>query len=105
MWTVVLAGAGVLLAVWGAVALRTELGAMFRRRRGEIALYTLGMIGVLIALAYHLGALSVPFRSDRGGVVLAVGADGDHAEAAGKAGAHRLFPRPTDAGDGRDSMS
>ena len=52
VWTVVLAGLGVLLSVWGAFSLRTELGAMMRRRRGEIALYTLGVIGVLIALAY-----------------------------------------------------
>src|SRR5437773_7786667 len=33
-----------------AFALRTELGEVVRRRRGEIALYTLGMLGVLIAL-------------------------------------------------------
>src|SRR3989442_8321635 len=62
VWTVVLVGAGVLLSAWGAFALRTELGEVVRRRRGEIALYTLGVIGVLIALAY----LSVlyPFRFD-----------------------------------------
>src|SRR5437667_9017779 len=52
VWTVVLAGAGVLLSAWGAFALRTELGEVVQRRRGEIALYTLGMLGVLIALAY-----------------------------------------------------
>ncbi|PYN32194.1 MAG: hypothetical protein DMD98_14775, partial [Candidatus Rokuibacteriota bacterium] len=52
VWTALLAGAGALLTAWGAVALRTELGAMIRGRRGEIALYTLGLIGVLIALAY-----------------------------------------------------
>ncbi len=62
VWTVGLAGAGVLLAVWGAVALRTELGAIVRRRRGEIALYTLGMVGVLIALAYI--SVRYPFRFD-----------------------------------------
>src|SRR5947199_1590374 len=62
VWTALLAGAGGLLAAWGAVALRTELGAMIRGRRGEIALYNLGLIGVLIALAY----LSVlyPLRFD-----------------------------------------
>jgi gliding motility-associatede transport system auxiliary component len=62
VWTVVLAVAGALLAAWGAVALRTELGEVVRRRRSEIALYTLGVVGVLIALAY----LSVlyPFRFD-----------------------------------------
>ena len=62
VWTVGLAGAGVLLAVWGAVALRTELGAIVRRRRGEIALYTLGIIGVLIALAYI--SVRYPLRFD-----------------------------------------
>src|SRR5437870_10185985 len=62
VWTVVLVGAGVLLSAWGAFALRTELGEVMRRRRGEIALYTLGATGVLIAMAY----LSVlyPFRFD-----------------------------------------
>src|SRR5213080_3837802 len=62
VWTVVLVGAGVLLSAWGAFALRTELGEVMRRRRGEIALYTLGVIGVLIAMAY----LSVlyPLRFD-----------------------------------------
>ena len=43
VWTLVLAGAGALLSAWGAYSLRTELGAMMRRRRGEIALYTLGV--------------------------------------------------------------
>src|SRR5256886_17152035 len=52
VWTALLAGAGALLTAWAAVALRTELGAMIRGRRGEIALYTLGLTGGLIALAY-----------------------------------------------------
>ena len=52
VWTVVLGGAGALLSAWGAYSLRTELGAVMRGRRGEIALYTLGVVGVLIALAY-----------------------------------------------------
>src|SRR5256885_7424587 len=62
VWTVVLVGAGVLLSAWGAFALRTELGEVMRRRPGEIALYTLGVVGVLIAMAY----LSVlyPLRFD-----------------------------------------
>src|SRR5437667_2188439 len=62
VWTVVVVGAGVLLWAWGAFALRTELGEVVRRRRGGIALYTLGVVGVLIAMAY----LSVlyPFRFD-----------------------------------------
>ena len=32
VWTVVLAGAGVLLSAWGAFALRTELGEVVQRR-------------------------------------------------------------------------
>jgi ABC-type uncharacterized transport system involved in gliding motility auxiliary subunit len=52
VWTLALAGAGVLLTAVGVVRLRAELGAMLRRRRGEIALFTLGVIGVLLALAY-----------------------------------------------------
>jgi ABC-type uncharacterized transport system involved in gliding motility auxiliary subunit len=62
VWTAVLAGAGALLSAWGAFALRTELGAMIRRRRGEIALSTLGVIGVLIALAYI--SVRYPLRFD-----------------------------------------
>ncbi len=62
VWTAVLAGVGVLLSAWGTWALRAELGAMIRRRRIEIALYTLGLIGVLIALAYI--SVRYPFRFD-----------------------------------------
>jgi ABC-type uncharacterized transport system involved in gliding motility auxiliary subunit len=62
VWTLVLAGLGALLSAWGAVALRTELGALLRWRRAEIALYTLGVIGVLIALAYM--SVRYPFRFD-----------------------------------------
>jgi hypothetical protein len=61
-WTVGLALAGLALALWGAYGLRTELGSMVRQRRGEIALYTLGAVGVLVALAY-LSAL-FPVRVD-----------------------------------------
>ena len=50
-WTVALAVAGGLLTAWGAWALRAELGGMLRGRRGEIAAYTLGLLGVAIALA------------------------------------------------------
>jgi ABC-type uncharacterized transport system involved in gliding motility auxiliary subunit len=62
VWTALLAGAGALLAAWGAVALRSELGATVRGRRGEIGLYTLGLTGVLIALAYV--SVLYPFRFD-----------------------------------------
>jgi ABC-type uncharacterized transport system involved in gliding motility auxiliary subunit len=62
LWTALIAAAGLGLAAWGAYALRADLGAMVRQRRGEIALYTLGLVGLLCALAY----LSVlfPMRVD-----------------------------------------
>ena len=62
LWNALIAAAGLGLAAWGAYALRADLGAMVRHRRGEIALYTLGVIGMLSALAY----LSVlfPMRLD-----------------------------------------
>jgi ABC-type uncharacterized transport system involved in gliding motility auxiliary subunit len=62
VWTALVAGAGALLSAWGAVLLRSELGALIRRRRGEIALFTLGLIGVLVALAYL--SVRYPFRFD-----------------------------------------
>ena len=61
-WTLVLAGAGALLTAVGVVRLRAELGALLRRRRGEIALFTLGVIGVLVALAYL--SVRYPLRFD-----------------------------------------
>lgn len=51
-WTLALAGLGALLAAVGAAGLRVELAALVRRRRGEVALFTVGLIGVLLALAY-----------------------------------------------------
>lgn len=62
LWTVLLAAAGALLAAWGAYGLRREIGALMRRRRGEIALYTLGVIGLLVALGYF--SARYPFRFD-----------------------------------------
>jgi hypothetical protein len=56
--TMTLAGAGAVLTAVGAYLLRAELGSLLRRRRGEIALVTVGVIGVLMALAY----LSVRYR-------------------------------------------
>lgn len=55
--TTILAVAGIVLTAWGAYVLRTELAGIFLHRRGEILLYTLGMVGVLIAI----GWLSVRF--------------------------------------------
>lgn len=52
VWTVGLAAAGLLLSAWGAYSLRGELGELLWRRRGEIAAYTLGVVGVVVALTY-----------------------------------------------------
>jgi ABC-type uncharacterized transport system involved in gliding motility auxiliary subunit len=62
VWAVALALLGLALTVWSVFGLRREFGAMLRQRRGEIALYTLGVVGVLVAIAY-LSAL-FPARVD-----------------------------------------
>ena len=54
--------AGIALSAWGIFALRTDIVSMFRQRRGELALYTLGLIGVLISVAYL--SVQVPVRYD-----------------------------------------
>jgi ABC-type uncharacterized transport system involved in gliding motility auxiliary subunit len=61
-WAAGLALLGLTLTSWSTYGLRAEFGAMVRQRRGEIGLYTLGVIGVLVAIAY----LSVlfPMRID-----------------------------------------
>lgn len=48
---------GAVLTAWGLFSLRGQLSGFASGRRGEIALFTLGTIGVLVALAY----LSVRF--------------------------------------------
>src|SRR5690349_9759166 len=62
LWAVVLGIAGLVLTAWGAFALRSEIGSLVRQRRGEIALYTLGAVGVLIAVAYL--SVRFPLRYD-----------------------------------------
>ncbi|HKZ08778.1 MAG TPA: GldG family protein [Methylomirabilota bacterium] len=52
IWTVALALAGAVLAGGGAYVLRAELTAMVRGRRGEIAAYTLGLVGVTLVVAH-----------------------------------------------------
>ncbi|HEX4986964.1 MAG TPA: GldG family protein [Burkholderiales bacterium] len=51
-WIYLIAAAGLALAGWGAYDLRDELAALVRQRRGEIVLYTLGVVGVLCAAGY-----------------------------------------------------
>ena len=62
LWTRLLAAAGGLLTAWGAYALRAEFGALARQRRGELTLFTLGLVGVYFALGYF--SLRYPFRFD-----------------------------------------
>ena len=62
VWNTLLAVVGTALTLWGTYALRARWGMALRRRRGEIALYTLGAVAALTALAY-LAAL-VPWRLD-----------------------------------------
>jgi ABC-type uncharacterized transport system involved in gliding motility auxiliary subunit len=52
IWTRVLAGAGAVLSAWGVFALRGEIAGLVRRRRGEVALFTIGVVGVLVMTAY-----------------------------------------------------
>ena len=57
LWTTLLTIAGVALTGLGGYSLRAHFAAMIRQKRGEILLYTAGVVGVLSALAY----LSVQF--------------------------------------------
>ena len=57
LWTLLIGAAGIALVAWGAYALRAEFAALVRQRRGEIVLYTLGLVSVFCAIAY----LSVQF--------------------------------------------
>jgi len=60
--TLAVAAAGAGLAAAGGWALRAELGTLVRRRRGELALYTAGVIGVLVVVAWL--SVRFPLRFD-----------------------------------------
>src|SRR5688572_8258300 len=60
-WTVALVAGGLLLSAWGAYTLRGDLDGLLRRRRGEIAAYTLGVVGVVVALTYLSARYPVRF--------------------------------------------
>ncbi len=62
IWTALIAASGLALGAWGTYALRSDLGAMIRQRRGEIVLYTIGVVGMLSALAYL--SVMFPLRLD-----------------------------------------
>ncbi len=61
-WQVLLALVGVVLTGWGAFRLRDELGGILKGRRGEIALFTVGAVAVLVLLANL--SLRFPVRVD-----------------------------------------
>ncbi len=62
LWIWLIAAAGLALSGWGGYALRAEFAALLRQRRGEILLYTLGIVGVLCAVAYF--SVQFPARLD-----------------------------------------
>lgn len=68
LWTRILAIVGGLLTAWGVFALRGEWAALIRHRRGEIALFTLGLVGVLMALAYFSTYYSLRFDLTEAGL-------------------------------------
>ena len=92
LWTALTAVGGLVLTVWGGYALRADLGAMIRQRRGEIVLYTAGLIGILAAIAWL--SISFPARIDmtEEGKYSLSEQTRHHAQAARKTGAHHVLP-------------
>lgn len=62
LWIGLVAVVGALLTAWSGYVLRAELASMLRQRRGEVALYTLGLVGVFVAVAWL--SLRFPYRLD-----------------------------------------
>ena len=62
LWTWLIGASGFALTAWGLYALRAEFASLLRQRRGEILLYTLGVVGVLCAFAYF--SVQFPARLD-----------------------------------------
>ncbi len=56
------AAGGAVLTGWGLYLLRIDLRDLVRQRRGEILLYTVGVIGILVAAAYF--SVRFPARID-----------------------------------------
>ena len=61
-WPRVVAGVGALAAIAGGFGLRAELISFVQRRRGEITLFTIGVIGILLCLAWL--SVRFPWRAD-----------------------------------------
>ncbi len=62
MWIGLVALLGVVLTALGGYALREELSSLLRKRRGEIALYSIGVVAALVAVAWL--SLRFPYRID-----------------------------------------
>ena len=60
-WTLLLAALGLGLTGVGLYRLRVELAGLVQQRRGEIAVFTLGVIGVLVVVAYFSTRYTVRF--------------------------------------------
>ena len=61
-WPRVVTVLGALAAIAGGFGLRAELISFVQRRRGEITLFTIGVIGILLCLAWL--SLRFPWRAD-----------------------------------------
>ncbi|MFM9885430.1 MAG: GldG family protein [Burkholderiales bacterium] len=62
-----LSAIGAALAIGGAVPLRVEIAGLFRQRRGEIVLFTVGAVSVLVALSYLSMRFPIRFDMTAGG--------------------------------------
>ena len=52
---------GIVLCAWGAYGSRAGIGELVRQRRGEVALYTIGLVGILILMAWLSARFPVRF--------------------------------------------
>lgn len=59
---------GGFLTVWAGWNLKAELMSLMRHRKGEIALYTLGIVGVLVSIGYYTARYSWQFDLTESGV-------------------------------------
>ena len=62
LWNVLLGVLGSGLVIVGVVSLRREMGSIFRQRRVEVSLFTLGLVGIYISVGYF--SLVYPSRFD-----------------------------------------
>ncbi len=68
VWTLLLGAVGLILTALGGYLLRTELAGLVRHRRGEIAAFTVGIIGVLVVAAYFSTRYTARFDLSEAGL-------------------------------------